>query len=302
MSLLIVGSIAFDSIKTPHDGIEEALGGSCVYCALAASFFTDVRLVGIVGDDFPREYVELLESRRIDLSGLETVEGGKTFRWSGEYFDNMNRRETLSVDLNVLEHFDPKLPDSYRDSEFVFLANAAPQTQMSVLGQVKNPRFVMADTMDLWIKTQHAEVLELLKKIDGIIINDDEAILLTDTRNLVEAGNRILEMGPSRVIIKKGEHGAMMFTGEEVVPLPAFPIHDVRDPTGAGDSFAGGLMGELSRSGDVEAMRLKRALAQGIVVSSLCCEDFGVRRLVSSSVDDLESRYRKYRELLQIND
>jgi sugar/nucleoside kinase (ribokinase family) len=302
MSLLVVGSIALDTIKTPVAGVDEALGGSCVYFSLAASFLTDVRLVGVVGDDFPEEHLHTLESRGVSLDGLKCVQGGQTFRWSGEYFDNMNRRETLSVSLNVLEDFEPKIPDSYRTSEFVFLANASPLTQMSVLDQVKNPRFVMADTMDLWIQTHHDQVLELLKKIHGVIINDDEALLLTNAPNVVEAGNAILELGPSRVIIKKGEHGAILFTRDGATPLPAFPLIDVRDPTGAGDSFAGGLMGHLARYGDIEPMGFKRALAHGVVISSLCCEDFGVRHLTATTTDDVEVRYRKYREMLEITD
>lgn len=302
MSLLVVGSIALDGIKTPVAEVEEALGGSCVYFSLAAGLLTDVRLVGVVGDDFPEEHLNTLKSRGVSLEGLERVEGGKTFRWTGEYFDNMNRRETLSVSLNVLEDFQPKIPESYRNSEFVFLANAAPVTQLSVLDQVENPRFVMADTMDLWIQTQHDDLLALLKKINGVIINDDEALLLTSAPNIVEAGNEILELGPSRVIIKKGEHGAILFTREGATPLPAYPLIDVKDPTGAGDSFAGGLMGQLARYGDLEPMGFKRALAQGVVISSLCCEDFGVRHLTSATSEEVELRYRKYREMLEITD
>lgn len=300
MSLLVVGSIAFDSIKTPETSVVSTLGGSSVYFCLAAGFYTPVRLVGVVGEDFPREHVLMLQERGIDTSGLEVVPGGETFRWSGEYFDNLNKRETLSVDLNVLENFEPKIPDSFRDSRFVFLANAAPSTQLSVLDQVESPEFVMADTMDLWIRTQQKELKELFKRIDGVVINDDEAELLTDTRNLIEAGKRILDLGPHRVVVKKGEHGALLFTHEKVIPLPAFPLHDVRDPTGAGDTFAGGLMGKLSQAGKPEEGSFKEALAHGVVVSSYCCEDFGVTRLQRTTAADIERRFGSYRELLSL--
>ncbi len=300
MSLLVVGSIAFDSIKTPDTSIEDTLGGSSVYFCLAAGFFAPVRLVGVVGEDFPKEHIRMLEERGIDASGLEVVEGGETFRWSGEYFENMNKRETLSVSLNVLEDFEPKIPDNFRDSEFVFLANAAPSTQLSVLDQVENPKFVMADTMDLWIQTQQADLKDLFKKIDGVVINDDEALLLTDTRNIIEAGKRILDMGPHRVVVKKGEHGALLFTHEKVIPLPAYPLHDVRDPTGAGDSFAGGLMGTLARAGEAEEGNFKGALANAVVVSSYCCEDFGVTRLQRTTSADISRRFEDYKGLLTI--
>jgi sugar/nucleoside kinase (ribokinase family) len=205
------------------------------------------------------------------------------------------------VQLNVLENFQPKIPVKYRDSEFVFLANSSPVTQMSVLQQVKSPRFVMADTMDLWIQTQRLELLELLKRIDGLVINDSEALLLADAGGIIEAGKSILELGPARVVIKKGEHGAVLFTREEVVPLPAYPVAEVRDPTGAGDSFAGGLMGHLARHRRLDEPGFKAAMAHGTVVASLCVEEFGVRKLAESRSEEVDRRFKKYCDLLRID-
>jgi sugar/nucleoside kinase (ribokinase family) len=301
MSLLVVGSIAFDSIKTPASEVQGVLGGSAVYFSLAARFLAPVRLVGVVGHDFPAEHLEMLSSQGIDTEGIEVADG-RTFRWSGEYFDGMNRRETLSVELNVFADFRPKVPDRFRDSRFVFLANGSPVTQMSVLEQVRNPRFVMADTMDLWIRTARADLEKLLGRIDGLVINDDEALLLTDERNMVRAGRAILRMGPRLVVVKKGEHGAVLFTGDAVVPLPAYPLEVVRDPTGAGDSFAGGLMGCLARSGDISPARVKAALAAGTVIASFTVEDFGVSRLLAATPEEVEARLREYRSLIHIDE
>jgi sugar/nucleoside kinase (ribokinase family) len=299
MSLLVVGSIAFDSVKTPSKEVHDLLGGSAVYFSLAASFLAPVRLVGVVGSDFPSHHLQMLEERGVDTAGVEVAEG-KTFRWSGEYFGGMNHRETLSVDLNVFEKFDPKIPDRFRDSELVFLANGSPLTQLSVLDQVRQPQFVMADTMDLWIRTQRPDLERLLKRVDGLVINDDEALLLTGAQGLLAAGVAILEMGPKKVVVKKGEHGGILFSRQSVVPLPAYPVHDVRDPTGAGDSFAGGLMGYLARSGGVERASFKAALATGTVLASFTVEDFGVRRLLQARKSEIEARYREYCSLLKV--
>ena len=300
MSLLVVGSMAFDSIKTPRGEVREVLGGAAIYFSLAARFLAPaVRLVGVVGRDFPRESLDLLARAGIDTEGVEIADG-KTFRWSGEYFEGMNRRETLSVDLNVFERFQPRIPDRYRDSEFVFLANASPITQMSVLDQVRSPRFVMADTMDFWIRSERKALLDLLGRIDGLVINDDEALLLTEAWSIVRAGKAILDLGPARVVVKKGEHGALLFTGDAVVPLPAFPVEDVRDPTGAGDSFAGGLMGYLARRGDIGPAAFKAALANGTVLASFAVEDFGIRRLLEARPDEVSARLREYCNLLRI--
>jgi len=299
MSLLVVGSIAFDCIKTPAAEVHDVLGGAAVYFSLAASHFSPVRLVGVVGRDFPESHLKMLADRGVDTAGVE-VAGGKTFRWSGEYFGGMNRRETRSVELNVFESFEPKIPARFRESEYVFLANAPPSTQASVLDQVRKPRFVMADTMDLWIRTQRSDLDALLRRVDGIVINDDEARLLTGSESLVRAGKDILEMGPQRVVLKKGEHGGMLFTREKVIPLPAYPVAELRDPTGAGDSFAGGLMGYLASAGNVETASFQRALARATVLASFTVEDFGVRRLLEARREDIEQRYREYCSLLRV--
>jgi cytidine kinase len=300
MSLLVVGSIAFDSIKTPRDEARDLLGGSAVYFSLAARLLGPVRLVGVVGADFPKEHLDTLSMLGVDTEGVEFAEG-KTFRWSGEYFEGMNRRETLAVELNVFGGFRPKIPDRFRDSEFVFLANGSPLTQLSVLDQVRRPRFVMADTMDLWIRTERKGLLDLLRRVDGLVINDDEALLLTEASSTVRAGKEILGLGPARVVVKKGEHGAILFTRDGVYPLPAFPVDEVRDPTGAGDSFAGGLMGCLAARGDVEPGSFKAALATATVLASFTVEDFGVRRLLSLSRDDVNVRLKEYSELLRVD-
>ena len=301
MPLLVVGSIAYDTIKTPHGEKADALGGSAVYFSIAASPPTPVRLVGVVGEDFDERHVDLLRSRSVDTSGIERVPGGKTFRWTGQYSQDMNDRETLEVDLNVFEDFQPKIPDSFKDSRFVFLANAAPVTQLSVLDQVSGrPELVVADTMDLWIKTQRDNLLTLIERIDGLVINDGEALLLSGEVNPIRAGRSVLEMGLALVVVKKGEHGAVLFTPDATVPLPAYPTACVKDPTGAGDSFAGAMMGHLTRAGRVEEEALKEAIVRGIVAASFTVEDFGVERLASVSEAELEARYDEYRGFLRV--
>jgi cytidine kinase len=298
MSLLVVGSVAIDSIQTPTQMRENVLGGSATYFSYAASFFTPVRLVGVVGDDFPGEHVELLNGRQIDTSGLQVVAGGKTFFWKGKYQPNMNDRETLEVHLNVFGDFRPTLPDDYRRSDFLFLANGSPVTQMSVLEQMTGPKLVVADTMDLWIREQHGELMALLKRLDGLVMNDSEAKLLTNDENLVAAGRKILELGPRFVVIKKGEHGAMFFSQHETYVLPAFPTQRVIDPTGAGDSFAGGMMGYLAERGNFDPRTLKEAMAYGILVASYTVEDFSLDRLQDIDRPDLDRRLAEYRKML----
>ena len=300
MSLLVVGSVAYDSIKTPRGEAADALGGSAVYFALAARRFTPVRLVGVVGDDFAAGDAAFLSQRDIDTAGLERIAGGKTFRWSGEYSADMNSRETLSVELNVFENFEPKIPESFADSPFVFLANGSPVTQLSVLDQMDGPKFVMADTMDLWIRIQRTELLQLLERIDGLLLNDSEALLLTDAPNLMAAGKAILDMGPERVVIKKGEHGAILFTDERIIPLPAYPVVQVCDPTGAGDSFAGALMGHLQKRDSVDERSFREAMAYGTVVASYTVEEFGVGRVGDVTERDVEERFRHFRDLIRL--
>lgn len=297
-TLLVVGSIAFDSIETPKGTVDDALGGSATFFSYAASFFTKPRLVGVVGDDFPDEHRQLFVSRGIDTAGLVTQAGGQTFRWKGRYHQDMNTRDTLEVHLNVFGTFDPVLPERFRDSTHVFLANGSPVVQAKVLDQVRRPQLVLADTMDLWIEIQHNELLALLPRLDGLLLNDSEARMLTEEDNLVRAGDAVRRLGPKFVILKKGEHGAMLFSDDGVFVVPAYPTSDVVDPTGAGDSFAGGIMGHLCADKDKEPGRLRRAMAYGTVVASLAVEGFGLERLKQASRDEIDERLEKYRAML----
>ncbi len=298
MPLVVVGSVALDSVETPTETRNDVLGGSAVYFSYAASYFTNVKLVGVVGDDWPAEHTELLNRRQIDTSGLHVVPGGETFRWRGKYMTNMNDRETLEVHLNVFETFDPVLPDEYRRSKFLFLANGSPIVQMKVLDQMTNLTLTVADTMDLWINIQHDELMQLLQRIDGLVLNDSEAKLLTDDGNLVRAGHKVRQMGPNFVVIKKGEHGAMFFSEHETYVMPAFPTPDVVDPTGAGDSFAGGMMGYLAEQNKFDPKTLKAALAYGTLVASFNVEDFSLDRMKNIERADINHRMEEYRRML----
>jgi len=298
MPLLVVGSVAFDSVETPHASRERVLGGSAVFFSYSASYFSTVRLVGAVGDDWPGEYTKMLQARQIDTAGLQVISGSKTFFWRGKYLPNMNDRETKEVQLNVLEQFDPVLPESYRRCQYLFLANGAPAMQIRVLEQLPGATLTVADTMDLWIRETHGEVLDLLKRVDGLVLNDAEAKLLTKDENLVRAGHAILKMGPKFVIIKKGEHGAMFFSERETYVLPAYPTIDLVDPTGAGDSFAGGMMGFLAEQGNIEPKTLKTAMAYGTVTASFTVEDFSLDRLKKIEREDIERRMEEYRAML----
>jgi sugar/nucleoside kinase (ribokinase family) len=300
MSLLVVGSLAFDSVETPHGTVTDALGGSACFFSYAASFFTPVRLVGVVGEDFPAAHRTLLESRQIDTSGLMVEEGGKTFRWRGKYTGDMNMAETLEVHLNVLGNFNPKLSHKFAETPFVFLANGHPATQRRVLAQSKNRKLIVADTMNLWIANERDELTALLREVDGLVLNDGEARMLTDQVNLVRAGQDVLEMGPRFVIIKKGEHGALFLSREETFVMPAFPLSNVIDPTGAGDSFAGGFMGYLAAHGKTDAASLKRAMAYGTVVASLNVEDFSLRRFERTERAEIDARLESYRAMMSI--
>ena len=298
MSLLVVGSIALDCIETPVAKRDDVLGGSAVFFSYAASFFSPVQLIGAVGEDWPQEHTRLLDSRGIDTSGLQTIPGGRTFRWRGRYLPNMNDRETLEVHLNVLGEFQPRLSESHRDCRFLFLGNASPVVQLSVLDQAAGAQLTVADTMDLWINIQRDELGELLRRIDGLVLNDSEAKLLAEDENLVRAGKTVLGMGPKFVVIKKGEHGAMFFSEHEMYVMPAFPTPQVLDPTGAGDSFAGGMMGHLAALGRFDAQSLKQALAYGVVTASFTVEDFSLDRLAAIRRHDLDRRLAEYRAML----
>lgn len=295
MTLLVVGSTAFDTIETPHGNAERCLGGSSTYFGLAARLFTPVRLVSVIGEDFPEEHKKLLADRDICLDGLEVKEG-KTFAWHGRYSADMNDRETIDVQLNTFGDFEPKVPEHYRDTPFVFLANGAPATQLSVVEQMKDPKFVVADTMDLWIDIAKDGLLDLLKRIDGIILNDSEVKQLTGESNLIAAGKATLALGPKMVIVKKGEHGCFVFSNFFHYALPAYPTETVKDPTGAGDSFAGGFMGYLANCDQITLANMQRAVAYGTVTASLNVEGFGVDCLADTSRETVE---RRFRELMQ---
>jgi cytidine kinase len=290
MPVLVVGSIALDHIKTPVAEYHQLLGGSASYAAVAASFFGPVNLVGVIGDDFPDRHKQLFIDRKIDLTGLE-VATGKTFCWSGEYELNMNNRKTLSVALNVFEKFEPKLPESYRETPFVLLGNIAPSLQRMVCKQIRRPKFVVADTMDLWIGMARADLLELLKEVDMLILNDSEARQLSEEDNLIRAGKKIVGFGPRYVAVKKGEHGCLLFGREgEFFSTGAYPLEDIADPTGAGDCFAGGFIGHLARTGDLSFRNLKEGIIQGTLVASYCVEEFSLRRLQSLTEEEIVER------------
>ncbi len=295
MSVLVVGSTAFDTVETPFGKRERCLGGSATYFGLAAQLFTDVKMVSVVGEDFPDESRALLQDHGIDTEGLEVKEG-LTFSWAGKYSADMNSRETLDVQLNTFGDFQPKVPDSYKSTRFVFLANGAPSTQASVLDQVGESVFSVADTMDLWIDIAKDDLMALLTRVDGLILNDEEAKMLTGETNLIRAGRKVLECGPKLVIVKKGEHGSFLFSNYFQYALPAYPTDTVVDPTGAGDSFAGGFMGFIAECDSLSLWNMKRAMAYGTVCASLNVEGFGVKQLVNASRDRLE---RRYQELIQ---
>ena len=296
MSVLIVGSTALDSIKTPKTENPRLLGGSASHAAVAASFFGPVQLIGVVGDDFPKRYLQLYRKHKINLDGLQ-VRAGKTFHWSGEYELNMNRRRTLATELGVFETFTPTLPESHRATPFVLLANIAPSLQHHVLDQVRRPRFVAADTMDLWLNIALEDLLRLLKRIDALILNDSEAHQLTQAENVIEATRRIHKLGPRYVIIKKGEHGSLLSSPKGLFLAPAYPLDRVLDPTGAGDSFAGGMMGYLaSANGPVDA-HIRRAMVHGSVVASFCCEGFGLNRTTQVKRADITRRVKELEKL-----
>ena len=301
MKILVVGSIAYDTVKTPFGEAENVLGGSASYFSVAASFFTPVRLVAAVGEDFRAEDRAVLERRDIDLSGLRT-EKGKTFRWSGKYGYNLNEAHTLETALNVFEHFQPKLPDSYGDSELVFLANIDPDLQRQVLEQVKDPKLVALDTMNFWIDSKLDSLRRTLSEIDLLMINDGEARQLTGEANLVRAAQRIFEWGPSTLVVKRGEYGALMFTRESTFAAPAYPLESVLDPTGAGDSFAGGFMGYLANSGNFGEPSIRQAIIMGSVMASFNVEAFSLDRLGKLTYREIEERYRAIKRLTHFED
>jgi len=301
MSLIVTGSIGIDTIEAPTGQAESVLGGSACYFAAAASYFGEVRLVGAVGDDFPSRHLETLRRFSIDLEGLEQRQGSKTFRWTGKYMPDMNDRETLNVELNVLAEALPPIPDSYRNSRYIFLANTHPAGQLALLEEFPERNLVVADTMDLWIETERKTLGDLLAKIDGLVLNDSEAVMLTDEENVVRAADRIVEMGPEFVVIKKGAHGALLRHKEGYAVLPAFPAGNVVDPTGAGDSFAGGMMGHLAAvGGDSSLKTLREAIAWGTVSASFNLEKFSLERLESLDRKQLDKRFKEFTAMMRV--
>ena len=298
MSLLVTGSIGIDTVETPFGKREAVIGGSAIYFSYAASFFTPVRLVGVVGDDCPKELLNVFEGREIDSTGLEIRRGSKTFRWHGSYLQDMNEAQTVEVDLNVLAERAPKIPEKFLESKYVFLANTHPALQQQMVSSLKSAKLIVADTMNLWIQTQREELAKLLPMIHGLVLNDGEARLLTEKKNLIAAAREVLKMGPKFVVIKKGEHGCLMCNEREAFVLPAFPAEKVIDPTGAGDSFAGGMMGYLSTQGNFSSATIKRALAFGTVVASFTISDFSLGGLKSADREQIDRRWLEYKQAM----
>ena len=300
MSLVVIGTLAYDSIETAHDSRESALGGSAMYFSVAAAPYVQPRLVGVVGGDWRDEDMKLLARRGVDLAGVESIPEGKTFRWGGRYEPDWNTRHTTFTELNVLESFEPKLPAHYCQSKFVFLANAHPQVQMQGLAQVESPIFSVADTMNLWIDVARPDLDQLMQKVDGLILNDEEARMLTGENNLIRAAQRVLELGPKFVVLKKGEHGAFLLGEGLHFSLPAYPVTEVIDPTGAGDSFAGGFMGWIAKTGNAYPDTLKRAMLHGTVAASFCVEGFSVEELANRTLDDYEARFQDLQAIVTL--
>lgn len=296
MSVLVVGTVAFDSIEAPAGSVERILGGSASYFALGASYFAAVRMVGVIGQDFPQDHLDLFTQRGIDIAGIERAQGD-TFHWRGRYHEDINQRDTIELHLNVLAGFKPKLPESYRDAEYVFLGNIDPVMQSEVLDQIRSMKLVVCDTMDHWIRESPEELRKVLKRIEMLVINDAEARLLSGYNNVIRAARAILKMGPKVVLIKRGEYGVLQFSDDSTFATPAYPLEEVFDPTGAGDSFAGGFLGQLARSGDHSERGLRRAIVYGSVVASFTVEDFGVKRLASVELAAIEERYQNFAKL-----
>ncbi len=301
MSILVVGSVAFDSVETPFGKTEEALGGSATYFSTSASYFADVRLVAVVGEDFPEKHIDDLKRRGIDVAGLQKVPG-KTFRWKGRYDYDLNQAHTLETQLNVFSAFNPELPDGYRESKYVFLANIDPELQIKVLEQVKAPRLIACDTMNFWIEGKPDALKRLLKKVELFVLNEGEAREFAGTASLVKAARTIQAMGPDIVIIKRGEYGAVMFNGDTIFSAPAYPLEEIFDPTGAGDSFAGGLIGYLANTDDLSEANIRRAIIFGSVMASFNVEAFSLGRLGSLTDDEIKKRFSEFKRLTHFED
>src|SRR3954451_8333521 len=299
MSLLVTGSIGIDTVETPFGKRENVIGGSAIYFSYAASFFTPVRLVGAVGEDAPGEMFKVFGDQDVDTTGLEVRKGSKTFRWHGSYVKDLNEAVSVQTDLNILAEAAPKIPEKFLDSKYIFLANTHPVLQQQMAASLKSPKLIVADTMNLWINTARPELLKTLKMIHGLVLNDGEARLLTEKKNLIEAAREVLKMGPKFVVIKKGEHGCLMCSGDDVFVLPAYPADQVVDPTGAGDSFAGGMMGYLAtQGGSISPATIKRALAFGTVVASFTIADFSLGGLKAATRDAIDERWLQLKQAM----
>lgn len=303
MSLLIVGSVGLDTVYTPFDKMEDALGGSATYISLAASYFSGpIHFVGVVGEDFPKKYIDLLEAHHIDLDGLQIIKGGKTFRWAGRYHYDLNVRDTLLTELNVFESFKPIIPPKFQKSQFVCLGNIDPTLQLRVLEQLDKPKFIVCDTMNYWIEGKKNELLALLKKVNVLIINDSEARLLAHEPNLIRSAKIIRQMGPEILIIKKGEHGALLFVEDQIFSAPAYPLEMIFDPTGAGDTFAGGFTGYLHKTQDLSPDNLKCAVVYGSAMASFCVEKFSTKGLEDLDYLRVQDRFREFRKLSRFDE
>jgi len=303
VSILVVGSVALDDIETPFGNANDVLGGSAVYIAVAASYFTTpVRLVGVVGGDYPRHAIDFLNERGIDLEGLEIVTDGKTFRWRGRYHYDLNNRDTLALNLNVFERFDPKIPESYKKTKYICLGNIDPTLQMRVLEQVHKPKFVVGDTMNFWIETKRSALLKAIPMFDAFILNDSEARLLSNEPNLLRAARKIREMGAKTLIIKKGEHGALLFHEDQIFSAPAYPLENIYDPTGAGDTFASGFTAWLAKTDDLSHDNVKRAVIYGSTMASFCVEKISLDGLRDLSHLKIQDRFREFKELSRFDE
>ena len=298
MSLLVIGSMAFDSVETPFGKADDVLGGSGTFFSVAASYFTDVRLVAVVGSDFPAEHLQMLRERNIDLAGVKIADGA-TFRWKGRYGFELNEAQTLDTQLNVFADFRPELPEGFADSDFVFLANIDPELQSEVLRQVRRPRLIAADSMNFWITGKRAALLETLKGVDLLVINEGETRQLAGEANLIKAAKAVLAMGPKTLIVKRGEYGVLMFSEGSIFAAPAYPLEEVFDPTGAGDTFAGGFMGYLAATKNLDPENIRRAIIYGSVMASFTVEDFSLNRLKSLTIEEIDVRFKEFKMMTE---
>ena len=293
--ILIIGTVALDTIETPFGKVKKALGGSATYASFAASFFSKTALISVIGNDFPKEYIELLKKKDIDIEGLKIT--GKTFYWEGFYEYDMNEAKTRKTELNSLEHFKVEVPEKYKKIKYVFLANIDPEQQLETLKQMEKPEFVVLDTMNFWINNKKKPLMEVIKKVDVLLLNDGEARQLFNTANLVKAANEVLGLGPKAVIIKKGEHGALLFTKNKHFNAPGYPLENIKDPTGCGDAFGGAFIGYLAKTKDLSERNLRKAIVYGSVVASHNAEDFGLNRLKYLTMNDIEKRYKEFKDI-----